>query len=89
MSKWIHSNDNSLSTMNPAIAGSLDPDGPSTLQVISACSSAPGQLLDPVELTPIDKEVLETTGELPGLPLLVNPALLDRLRNPPCQVHTI
>ena len=41
------------------------------------------------QLTPIDQHVLETTGDLPGLPLLVNPALLDRLRRPPPSVHTL
>lgn len=41
------------------------------------------------QLDPIDQHVLEQTGELPGLPLLVNPQLLDRLRRPPSSVHTI
>lgn len=44
---------------------------------------------NPVQLTPIDQAVLEVTGALPGLPLLVNPELLARLRTPPPSVHTI
>lgn len=40
-------------------------------------------------LHPIDQHVLETTGALPGLPLLVNPKVLERLREPPPSVHTL
>ncbi len=45
--------------------------------------------IHPIDLHPLDQHVLETVGDLPGLPLLVNPALLDRLRKPPPSVHTI
>lgn len=41
------------------------------------------------QLNPIDQHVLESTGSLPGLDLLVNPQLLARLRDPPSSVHTI
>lgn len=44
---------------------------------------------NPVELHPIDQHVLELTGELPALPLLVNPEILEKLRAPPSSVHTI
>lgn len=44
---------------------------------------------NPVNLHPIDQHVLELTGNLPGLPLLVNPEILRRLRAPPSSVHTI
>ena len=44
---------------------------------------------NPVDLHPIDQQVLELTGELPDLPLLVNPAVLEKLRRPPSSVHTI
>ena len=44
---------------------------------------------NPLELHPIDREVLQATGELPGLELLINPDVLDRLRRPPPSVHTI
>jgi len=44
---------------------------------------------NPVQLHPIDQQVLELSGSLPGLPLLVNPEVLDRLRRPPSSVHTI
>ncbi|KKL95119.1 hypothetical protein LCGC14_1857790 [marine sediment metagenome] len=43
----------------------------------------------PIELHPLDHEVLELTGELPNLPLLVNPQILAKLRDPPSSVHTI
>lgn len=46
-------------------------------------------IADPVKLHPIDQHILKLTGELPNLPLLVNPAVLDRLRDPPLSVHTI
>lgn len=42
-----------------------------------------------VELHPIDREILRTTGDLPGLPLLLNPQVLEELRSPPPSVHTI
>lgn len=44
---------------------------------------------NPVPLHPLDQEELELTGSLVHLPLLVNPQVLDRLRAPPCSVHTI
>lgn len=44
---------------------------------------------NPVSLHPIDQETLELCGELPSLPLLVNPAILAKLRQPPPSVHTI
>lgn len=44
---------------------------------------------NPVDLDPIDREILSVAGQLPDLPLFVNPATLARLRRPPCQVHTI
>lgn len=46
-------------------------------------------MMNPIELHPIDQHVLETTGELPGLPLLVNPEILARLRSRPPSVHTL
>lgn len=42
-----------------------------------------------VELHPIDQHILEMSGSLPGLPLLVNPKILEDLRRPPPSVHTI
>lgn len=44
---------------------------------------------NPVELHPLDQEVLELTGSLPHLPLLLNPAIADRLSRPPPSVHRI
>lgn len=44
---------------------------------------------NPIELHPIDQHILESTGSLPGLPLLVNPELLRSLAAPPPSVHTI
>lgn len=41
------------------------------------------------QLDPIDQHVLEQTGELPEIPLLINPAVLKRLRSIPPSVHTI
>ncbi len=41
------------------------------------------------KLHPIDQHVLEQTGSLPGLDLLVNPEILRRLREAPLSVHTI
>ena len=43
----------------------------------------------PGQLHPIDREILETTGDLPGLPLLVSTADRRRLSRPPPQVHTL
>lgn len=43
----------------------------------------------PVKLHPIDQQILDLTGTLPGLPLLVNPEVLRRLRRPPSSVHTL
>jgi len=43
----------------------------------------------PVTLHPLDQEVLELTHDLPELPLLVNPAILERLRRSSPSVHTI
>lgn len=43
----------------------------------------------PVQLHPIDQEILDLTGKLAHLPLLINPALLANLRDPPSSVHTI
>ena len=44
---------------------------------------------NPIDLHPIDQELLEIAGELPALPLFVNPATLERLRTRPSSVHTI
>ncbi len=44
---------------------------------------------NPVILHPIDQHILELTGQLPKLPLLVNPSLLAKLRQVPSSVHTI
>ena len=55
-------------------------------------SQDPGRQLkitNPVNLHPIDQHVLEQTGVLPGLPLLVNPEILARLRTRAPSVHTI
>ena len=41
------------------------------------------------QLHPIDQEVLDTTGDLPDLNLLINPERLRRLRTPPCHLDTI
>jgi len=46
-------------------------------------------LPNPVNLHPIDQQTLELTGDLPDLPLLVNPEILQRLRAAPSSVHTI
>lgn len=62
--------------------GSLEQDpAPRTLQEDPPLDSFP--------LHPIDQEILETTGGLPALPLLVNPEVLERLRSRPPSVHTI
>lgn len=44
---------------------------------------------NPVNLHPLDQEVLELTGSLPNLPLLVNPEILKQLRTRPSSVHTL
>lgn len=44
---------------------------------------------NPVQLHPIDQEVLELSGGLPNLPLLLNPAIAEKLSRPPPSVHTI
>lgn len=44
---------------------------------------------NPVTLHPLDQEILELSGSLPNLPLLVNPAVLKRLAAKPSSVHTI
>lgn len=44
---------------------------------------------NPVELHPLDQEILDLTGDLPNLPLLVNPQVLEKLRTRPSSVHTI
>ena len=49
----------------------------------------PGSEDKTFQLDPIDQHVLEQTGSLPGLDLLVNPELLARLREAPPSVHTI
>jgi len=41
------------------------------------------------KLHPIDQHVLEQTGALPGLDLLINPKIMKRLRAAPPSVHTI
>ncbi len=46
-------------------------------------------LPNPVELHPLDHEVLQLTGDLPNLPLLVNPEILAKLREAPSSVHTL
>ncbi len=46
-------------------------------------------ITNPLELHPIDQQVLELTGALADLPLLVNPMLLAQLRAPLSSVHTI
>ncbi len=51
--------------------------------------AAISDLSHPVELTPIDQHILQLTHDLPDLPLLVNPAVLARLRAPLSSVHTI
>lgn len=48
-----------------------------------------GPAKNPVDLHPFDQERLELQGELPDLPLLVNPAILANLRKAPSSVHTI
>ncbi len=47
------------------------------------------QTKHPVNLHPIDQHILELSGSLPGLELLVNPEILRRLRGAPSSVHTI
>lgn len=49
----------------------------------------PGLQPNPVKLHPLDQQTLELTGELPDLPLLVNPEILRSLREAPSSVHTI
>jgi len=48
-----------------------------------------GPEANPVELTPIDQQILELTGDLPHLPLLLNPEVRRRLAEPPLSVHTL
>ena len=43
----------------------------------------------PIQLHPLDQEVLELTHDLPALPLLVNPQVLEKLRKSSPSVHTI
>ncbi len=43
----------------------------------------------PIDLHPIDQHVLEQTGDLPGLQLLVNPEVLKKLRSPVSLLDTI
>jgi len=52
-------------------------------------TQVPDPKTHPVKLHPIDQQVLELTGDLPQLPLLVNPKILERLRASPLSVHTI
>lgn len=52
-------------------------------------SQGPDPAIAEFQLHPLDQHVLELTGALPGLPLLVNPELLEQLRKPPPSVHTI
>lgn len=44
---------------------------------------------NPVNLHPLDQQELQLTGSLVNLPLLVNPAVLEKLRSLPPLVHTI
>lgn len=56
---------------------------------VSTLFSHPEDPHNPVELHPIDQETLELTGELAALPLLINPDLLAKLRDPPCHLDTL
>ncbi len=47
------------------------------------------QETNPVELAPVDQQVLELTGDLPNLPLLLNPEIRKRLAARPSSVHTL
>lgn len=40
-------------------------------------------------LHPIDREAFDLTGDLPDLPLIINPRVAERLRRPPLSVHTL
>ncbi len=46
-------------------------------------------LPNPIELHPLDQEILELTHDLPQLPLLVNPDVLAALREKSPSVHTL
>ncbi len=46
-------------------------------------------LPNPIQLHPLDQEILELTHDLPHLPLLVNPKVLAELREKSPFVHTI
>lgn len=56
-------------------------------QTLPPLSTSP--IDNPIELHPIDQEVLELTGELAHLPLLLNPRPLANLRDSSSSVHTI
>lgn len=63
---------------------------PSYLPIAPAPLKIPrGSASHPIELHPIDQEILELTGALPDLPLLVNPEVLAKLAKPPPSVHTL
>jgi len=47
------------------------------------------EIPNPVDLHPLDQEILELTHDLPHLPLLVNPEVLAKLRGPSSSVHTL
>ena len=43
----------------------------------------------PIDLHPLDQHILELTHDLPNLPLLINPSVMDKLRKGPSSVHTV
>ncbi len=63
------------------------PDPPLRDQLLSLMGIPPAE--NPVQLDPIDQHILDLTGDLPHLPLLINPAVLDRLKSSSPSVHTI
>lgn len=77
---------NDYLNIQPNLDGSiqLNPTDQHTLERAAGLSRN-----DHFQLELIDQHVLETTGDLPGLNLLVHPEILRKLRTPPCQVHTI
>lgn len=67
----------------------MNNSGPERLSRSQDLPGVSGPQLNPVVLAPIDQQVLELTGDLPNLPLLLNPKIRERLRTKPLSVHII
>ena len=59
------------------------------LPLVSRIGPPPDHQAPDFQLHPVDQEILESTGDLPALPLLVNPETRRRLSRPPPSVHTL